>query len=84
MKTVLTDGIEVRRAREKAAQSEKAKPLSAPYDNSIHYFRAVLDGEVPDEHALSSLDTNIIVSEILDAARRSAQADKTVTLPLAD
>jgi predicted dehydrogenase len=83
-KTVLTDGIEVRRAGEKAAQSEKAKPLPAPYDDSIHYFRGVLDGQVPDEHALSSLDTNIVVSEILDAARRSAQTGKTVTLPLPD
>ena len=84
VKTLLTDGIEVQRADEKVAQIEKPVPLVAPYDDSIHYFRAVLDGQVPDEHALSSLDTNIIVSEILDAARRSAQTGKTVTLPLAD
>jgi glucose-fructose oxidoreductase len=84
VKTLLTDGIEVQRADEKVAQIEKPAPLVAPYDDSIHYFRAVLDGQVPDEHALSSLDTNIIVSEILDAARRSAQTGKTVTLPLAD
>jgi hypothetical protein len=44
-------------------------------------FRAVvLDGAIPDSP--SSLETNVIVSEILDAARRSAASGKTV--PMAD
>jgi hypothetical protein len=42
----------------------------------------VIDGEVSDQRSLSSLDTNIIVSEILDAARRSARSGSAVTLPL--
>jgi predicted RNA binding protein with dsRBD fold (UPF0201 family) len=44
---------------------------------------AVLNGEVEEGNSLSSLKTNITVSEILDAARQSAQTGKTVTLPLA-
>ena len=44
-----------------------AKPLSSPYDNSISLLRAVvLDGMKPD--GLSSLETNMTVTEILDAA----------------
>ena len=84
VKTVQGDALEIRRSGDKEAHSQKAPPLAAPYDDSIHYLRAVIDGQVPDEHALSSLDTNVIVSEILDAARRSAQSGKTIALPLAD
>ncbi len=84
VRTVQQDTMEVRREGDKAFQTEQAPPLAAPYDDSIHYLRAVLDGQVPDEHALSSLDTNIVVSEILDAARRSAQSGKTIMLPLPD
>jgi hypothetical protein len=39
----------------------------------------ILDGAKPDE--LSSLETNVTVTEILDAARRSAASKKTVALP---
>jgi len=57
-----------------------AKPVPAPYDNELAYLRAViLDGAKPD--ALSSLETNVTVTEILDAARRSAAEGKTITLP---
>jgi hypothetical protein len=40
----------------------------------------VLNGATPD--SLSSLETNVIVSEILDAARRSAASGKTI--PISD
>ena len=54
--------------------------MPAPYDNSLSYVRAViLDGAKPD--ALSSLDTNVTVTEILDAARRSAATGMSVKLP---
>jgi len=39
----------------------------------------VLNGMKPD--GLSSLETNITVTEILDAARRSAASGKTIHLP---
>jgi hypothetical protein len=41
----------------------------------------VVDGADPG--APSSLETNVVVSEILDAARRSAATGKTVILPAA-
>jgi predicted dehydrogenase len=57
-----------------------AKPLPTPYDDELAYLRAViLDGVKED--GLSSLDTNVTVTEILDAARRSAAGGKTVRLP---
>jgi predicted dehydrogenase len=77
--TVKRDDIRVRRA---GGQEEQvaAKPLPSPYYNSISLLRAVvLDGMKPD--GLSSLETNITVTEILDAARRSAASGKTIHLP---
>ena len=63
-------------------QEEKlagAKPLPAPDEDSISYLRSVLLGGRKPE-GLSSLETNVIVTEILDAARRSAVTGKTVFL----
>ena len=60
--------------------SAAAKPLPAPYDNSLSYLRAVVvNGMKPD--GPSSLDINLTVTEILDAARRSAASGKTIRLP---
>lgn len=57
-----------------------AKPVPAPYDDSLSLLRAVvLDGAAPG--APSSLETNLIVAEILDAARRSAASGKAVRFP---
>jgi predicted dehydrogenase len=70
----------VRRKGEDREQQTAAKPVPAPYDNSLSYLRAViLDGAKED--SLSSLETNVTVTEILDAARRSAASGKTVGLP---
>jgi predicted dehydrogenase len=53
------------------------KPVAAPYDDSLSLLRAVvLDGVAPG--APSSLETNVIVAEILDAARRSAASGKSI------
>jgi predicted dehydrogenase len=80
--TVQGNDIRVRRAGENAEQQLAAKPVPAPYDNELSYLRAViLDGAKPDE--LSSLETNVTVTEILDAARRSAASGETVRLSAA-
>jgi len=56
-----------------------AKPVAAPYDDSLSLLRAVIfDGVAPG--APSSLETNVIVAEILDAARSSAASGKSVRL----
>ncbi len=57
-----------------------AKPLPSPYDDSLSYLQAVLSGQVQSTGP-SSLETNLVVTEILDAARRSAASGKTVRLP---
>ena len=78
--TVRKDDIRVRRAGENQEAQISAKPIPAPYDDSMTYLRAVvLEGVKEDP--LSSLDTNVTVTEILDAARRSAKEGKTIHLP---
>ena len=79
--TVKRDDVRVRRAGEEQETLVAAKAIPAPYDDSMTYLRAVvLDGAAEDP--LSSLSTNVIVTEILDAARKSATDGKTVRLPL--
>ena len=78
--TVKRDDVRVRRAGNDHEEQVTAKPVPAPYDNSLSYLRAViLDGVKEDD--LSSLETNITVTEILNAARRSATTGTTVRLP---
>lgn len=76
--TVKRDEIRVHRAEQDEHQIP-AEPIAPPYDDELLYFRAViLDGARED--ALSSLETNVTVTEILDAARRSAKEGKTIHL----
>ena len=79
--TVQRDQVRVRRGGEDSPEQQvAAKPVPAPYDNSLSMLRAVvLDGAEPG--GLSSLETNVTVTEILDAARRSAASGATVHLP---
>lgn len=77
--TVKRDDIRVRRTEDQPEEQVAAKPVPPPYDTELSYLRAViLDGAKED--ALSSLDTNVTVTEILDAARRSAAEGKTIKL----
>ena len=78
--TVARDDLRIRRNEQEKEEQVSSKLLPAPYDDPIHYLRAVLlDGLKPE--GLSSLETNVIVTEILDAARQSAATHKTVYLP---
>jgi predicted dehydrogenase len=54
--------------------------LPAPNDTSLHYLAAVVRGQLDPDHDLTSLDTNMVVMQILDAARQSARTGKTVVL----
>jgi len=54
---------------------------TAPMDDPFSYLKAVLQKEVvPEPYDLSSLENNMLVMEILDAARRSAATGKTIIL----
>jgi predicted dehydrogenase len=74
--------IEVRRENETEGQIATGRPLEAPYDDPLHTIEAVLSGQIEEGDSLSSLKTNITVTEILDAARQSAQTGRTISLPL--
>jgi glucose-fructose oxidoreductase len=58
----------------------EAPPLAPPNDNSMHYLEAVVNGQLKPQGDLTALDTNLIVMQILDAARESAKTGKTVML----
>ena len=55
-------------------------PLDAAKREPLGNFIAVVRGEIPP-HPLATFATNLIVTEILDAARESASTGRTVTLP---
>jgi len=80
--TVFTRGrdeIEVRRAGDAEAKKMAAKALVEPQNDSIAYLRAVvLDGLKPE--GPGSLEINVVVAEILDAARESAKSGRTVRM----
>jgi len=76
-----TNDLRVRRGTSREEQVA-AKPLPPPYDDSLSYLQAVLSGQVANAGP-SSLETNLVVTEILDAARRSAASGKTVRLAAA-
>jgi len=82
-KAIDPERIEVRKANDSEGQMMKGQPLTAPNDDPLHYMAAVLSGEIQEGDSLSSLKNNVTASEILDAARQSAQTGKTVELPLA-
>ena len=65
---------------EAAEHIETAPPLAAPQNESLSYLAAVLAGRLKPQHDLTSLDTNVTVVRILDAARRSAQSRRTIQL----
>lgn len=80
---VTTVGAASVRVRHRGENEEKLAPsptLPASQATSLGYLAAVLHGEVKDQGDLSALDTNILVMQILDAARTSAATGRTVTL----
>jgi len=57
-----------------------ATPLSGPEAGSVSYLAAVVRGDIKPA-GLSSLAVNMIVTEILDAARESAATGRRIDLP---
>jgi glucose-fructose oxidoreductase len=76
--TVAQNGLRVRLAG-KPEEERQATALRSPEDDFLRYLGAVVRGEIKSS-GLSSLRNNLIVVEILDAARRSAAAGSTVRL----
>lgn len=81
----ITVGADRVRVRYRGDKSEPDSPLTAPplagaQRDSLSYLAAVLHGQVQSNGDLSSLETNVVVMQILDAAVRSAQTGKTIML----
>jgi predicted dehydrogenase len=77
--TIASGEISVRMRQDRQGSRRAATPIVAPYNDPLSYLRAVLlEGAKPD--GLSSLETNLTVIEILDAARRSAVSGQTIRL----
>ncbi|GBU07717.1 hypothetical protein AwDysgo_10480 [Bacteroidales bacterium] len=68
--------------RPSKSQKEELLPCShmhEPYDNPFSYFAAAIRGDITvDKSELSSLENNMIVVEILDAAKQSAKTGKVI------
>ena len=63
--------------------SKEAKALANPIDDPFAYFVQVIRGNIqPEASDLSALENNLIVMEILEAAKMSAKSGKRIKLPL--
>jgi predicted dehydrogenase len=72
--------LRLRLPGESSEHVETAPTLTPPQNDSLTYLAAVLSGTLKPEHDLTALDTNVTVVRILDAARRSAQTSRTISL----
>lgn len=74
------DQMRIRLPGERLEHVETAPALASPQDNSLNYLYAVMRGDLKSQHDLTSLDTNVQVVRILDAARRAALTGRTIHL----
>ncbi len=70
----------ISRMRENIKGVKVAERLPAPINDPVTYLQAVLQNKIPGTDDQSSLKYNMIVMEILDAAKRSAATGKRVVL----
>jgi predicted dehydrogenase len=83
--TVGPDQLRVRHEHDAEERLTTAPPLAPPENDSLSYLSAVLRGQIEPRGDLSALDTNVIVMQILDAARESARTGETIRLnPVGD
>jgi predicted dehydrogenase len=74
-------GLKMRLSYDGEEVYKKAEPLPSPYHDPFTYFGAVVRNEIKVQKSdLSSLENNLLVVEILDAAKRSAKEGKVIYL----
>lgn len=76
--TVVTDHLRMRLPGEATERNATAPPLTGAQKDSLSYLVAVLNHKLQPKDDLTSLDTNVKVVQILDAARRSAALGRSV------
>jgi glucose-fructose oxidoreductase len=72
--------VKLRTSEQGAEEQTTATPLTPPEDTSLHYLAAVVRKQLQPDGDLTGLDTNMVVMQILDAARHSAAEGKTIQL----
>lgn len=72
--------LRLRLPGEPLEHTQTAPPLPAPQDSGLNYLVAVLTGKLQSQRDLTSLDTNVAVIRILDAARRSIKTGRVIHL----
>jgi predicted dehydrogenase len=78
--TVGPDKMRIRHEHDAAEQPSIADPLPPAESNAMSYLGAVVRGEVIPDGDQAALGTNVIVMQILDAARESVRTGKSVRL----
>ena len=75
------NGLKKRTAETRREESETVPPPPSPYQDPFAYLAAAVRGKITVKPTdLSSLQNNMIVVEILDAAKRSAKEGKVIYL----
>ncbi len=73
--------MRIRLEKDKAEQKSTLKERAAPYDDPFALFAALVHGDITlPKYDLSSLENNMVVVEILEAAKKSAKTGKGVKL----
>ena len=72
--------MRVRKSEKENESSFAAEPTLFPQNDPFAYLAAMVHGDIKPDDDLSSLRVNMIVVEILDAARKSAKEGKTIYL----
>ena len=66
---------------ENQEKSRKLEPRPYPYDDPFSFLAAVVSGKISaPADDLSALDNNVIVVEILEAAKKSAETGRTIKM----
>lgn len=74
--------LRLRLSGDESERSENLPEREAPLDDPFAFLAAVVRGQIqPAPHDLSSLENNLLVVEILDAAKESARTGRRVVLP---
>jgi hypothetical protein len=75
------NGLKTKISEQKKEDYESVAPPKTPYQDPFAYLAAVVHKEITVKPTdLSSLQNNLIVVEILDAAKKSAKEGKVIYL----
>ena len=69
------DKLRLRRQHDNDRRLITAPRLDSPENDSLSYREGMLCGRIVTHGDLSALDTNVVVMQILDAARESARTE---------